>query len=236
MTDLRSAPRDTLPMLLAGTHRRCAPGDLVRVWLPGPEELTRGLLDDLLTGAGFSIKRRESTRPTVLKRVWTLPDTIGPRMRLLISGLNPSPAAADAGVGFARPGNRFWPAALAASLVSRDRDPDHALTEHRVGMTDMVKRTTRRADELSRQEYGAGVERLERLVTWLNPKAVCFVGLAGWRSALDAKASAGWQERSLGGRPVYLMPSTSGLNATSQLPDLTTHIKRARAGAPSSRC
>ena len=32
-------------------------------------------------------------------------------------GLNPSLYAADAGVGFARPGNRFWPAALAAGIV-----------------------------------------------------------------------------------------------------------------------
>ncbi len=38
-------------------------------------------------------------------------------MRLLVSGLNPSLHAADAGVGYIGPGNRFWPAVAAAGLV-----------------------------------------------------------------------------------------------------------------------
>ena len=41
-------------------------------------------------------------------------------MRLFVCGLNPSVYSADAGVGFARPGNRFWPAALAAGIVTTD--------------------------------------------------------------------------------------------------------------------
>ncbi len=39
------------------------------------------------------------------------------------------------------------------------------------------------------------------------------VGLAGWRAAVDRKAVAGVQPEPFGGRPVYVMPSTSGLNA-----------------------
>ncbi len=50
--------------------------------------------------------------------------------------------SADAGVGFARPGNRYWPAALAAGLVTVDRDARHALVHHGIGMTDLVKRAT----------------------------------------------------------------------------------------------
>ena len=79
-------------------------------------------------------------------RARTLPDTVGPGMRLLLVGLNPSEYAADAGAGFARPGNRFWPAALAAGLVTRTHDPFHALRVDGVGMTDLVKRATPRAD------------------------------------------------------------------------------------------
>ena len=65
-------------------------------------------------------------------------------MRLLVCGLNPSIYSADAGVGYARPGNRFWPAAIAAGLVTEDRDPRHALSHHGVGITDLVKRATGR--------------------------------------------------------------------------------------------
>jgi TDG/mug DNA glycosylase family protein len=159
----------------------------------------------------------------------TLADTVGPDMRLLVCGLNPSLRAAEAGVGFVTPGNRFWPAAIAAGVVERDRDPFHALDGPGIGMTDLVKRATRRADELAPEEYREGWGRVERLVRWLEPGAVCFVGLTGYRAAVDRRARPGVQDRRLAGRPVYVMPSTSGLNTHSRLEDLTEHLRRARA-------
>lgn len=227
--DMRTIGADRLPAELAALSSATAPGDVVRALLPHPTRIDRTTLADIAHGAGFDLRRRRADRPTALTRFWTLPDTVGPRMRLLISGLNPSPAAADAGVGFARPGNRFWPAALAAGLVSVDRDPVHALEHHGIGMTDVVKRTTRRADELDPSEYAAGMARVERMVERLAVPAVCFVGLAGWRAVRDRRARAGWQPETLGGARIYLMPSTSGLNASSQLPDLTAHLEAAAA-------
>jgi hypothetical protein len=56
---------------------------------------------------------------------------------------------------------------------------------------------------------------------------VCFVGLGGWRQVVDRSATAGLQERTVGGRPVYVMPHTSGLNAHSRLSDLTIHFCKA---------
>jgi TDG/mug DNA glycosylase family protein len=164
------------------------------------------------------------------RRARSLPDTVGPAMRLLICGLNPSLYAADAGVPFARPGNRFWPAALAAGLVTVDRDPDHALRHHGVGMTDIVKRATVAADELTTVEYQGGLARVERLVRWLRPGAVCFVGLAGWRAAMDRRAQPGRQPEDLAGVPVHVMPSTSGLNARTSLSELEGHLRAAAAG------
>lgn len=169
-------------------------------------------------------------RGLVLRRDRCLADTVGAGMRLLVCGLNPSPWAADTGVGFGRPGNRFWPAALAAGLASADRDPRRALIGDRVGMTDLVKRVTARAAEVGRSEYRAGLARVQRLCEWLRPEAVCMVGLSGWRAAADSSASAGWQDRRLGPAPVYVMPSTSGLNARVGLEDLTQHLRTALAG------
>jgi TDG/mug DNA glycosylase family protein len=198
----------------------------------------RERLVDIVIGAGFAPdelteahgSHGEVTFTVRATRARTLADTVGPEMRVLVCGLNPSVRAADAGVGFVTPGNRFWPAALAAGLVSRDRDPQHALVHHGVGMTDLVKRATPRADGLSADEYRAGVERLDRLCTWLRPDVVCFVGLAGWRAAVDRRTRPGWQPRSLGGCPVYVLPSTSGANASSQLADITEHLRAARRG------
>lgn len=196
---------------------------------------TDARLHDVLHGAGFAIDevevrtagRGDQGFRVQATRLRSLPDVVGPGMRLLVSGLNPSQHAADAGVGYVTPGNRFWPAALAAGLVSRDRDPRHALREHGIGMTDLVKRATPRADALTTAEYRAGVDRLDRLCAWLEPAAVCIVGLAGWRAAVDRTATSGWQERNLGGRPVYVMPSTSGLNAATALTALVEHLRAA---------
>ena len=243
--------RSSLPMAWHDLHRALAVGaPLELVLFPTDEELapfpddpftgrrfsgwSRPLLDDVVTGAGFTITGiveagGTHTGKLVVRatRARTLADTVGPGMRLLVCGLNPSLHAADAGVGFARPGNRYWPAALAAGVVSRDRDPVHALTVDRVGMTDLVKRASPGAAELTRDEYAAGFARIERLAAWLRPRAVCFVGLAGWRAAADRKAVAGVSDRTVGGRPVYVMPNTSGINASSSLDDLTEHLRAA---------
>lgn len=194
-------------------------------------------LADIVTGAGFDVvhleleahPNREETIELEAVRARTLTDVVGPGMRVLVCGLNPSLYAADAGIGFARPGNRFWPAALAAGLASADRDPWHAFHHHRVGFTDLVKRATVAADELSAEEYRAGLQRLERLVTWLQPGVVAFVGLAGWRAAVNRKAVAGPQPTTVGGRPAYVMPSSSGLNAHSSVDDLAQHLRAALA-------
>jgi TDG/mug DNA glycosylase family protein len=101
-------------------------------------------------------------------------------------------------------------------------------------MTDLVKRATPRADQLTPDEYRAGAARVERLVAWLQPRAVGVVGLTGWRHAIDRKAVAGWQEASFGGRPVYVMPNTSGLNARVPLAALVGHL-RSLLGPPPVR-
>ena len=58
---------------------------------------------------------------------------------------------------------------------------------------------------------------------------VCFVGLAGWRAAVDRKAVAGVQPDGIGGRPAYVMPSTSGLNARVPPTELADHLRAAAA-------
>lgn len=217
--------RPGLPMAFAELHRVLAVDAPVELHPAGVDQH----LHDVLVGAGFTVETQEPRGPIRLVRRRSLPDTVGPDMRLLVCGLNPSLHAADMGVGFGRGGNRFWPAALAAGLVSVDRDARHALQEHGMGMTDLVKRATPRAAELEPQEYVDGLGRVDALCAWLRPAAVCMVGLSGWRAAVDRSATAGWQRRRLGGSPVYVMPSTSGLNAHARLPDLTEHLRAAAA-------
>jgi len=203
------------------------PGRWFSAW---PEPLLRAVLG----GAGFRLDLlgRHSVGDVDELQVWatrerTLADTVGPGMRLLLVGLNPSLVASDAGVGFHRPGNRAWPALAAAGLATVDRDPVHLLRAHRIGMTDLVKRASPRADEITATEYLAGMDRLDALCSWLSPDAVCIVGLAGWRAAVDRRATTGVQQRRLGGRPVYLMPNPSGVNAHIDVGGLAEHFAAA---------
>jgi double-stranded uracil-DNA glycosylase len=246
-------PHDDLPLALAELHRALEVGAPVSVSLiGGPDDVVVSdddlpgrrfwrwsdeALVDVLTGAGFEEVRLSGEMPRFVDAVRgrTLPDTVGPGMRLLVCGLNPSLHAADAGVGFVTPSNRFWRAAIEAGLVDRALDPWAALRDHRIGMTDLAKRATRRADELHADEYRAGVARVERLCERLRPGAVVCVGLAGWRAAVDRGARVGVQERRLGGRPVYVMPSTSGLNARTPFADLVAHLRAALALADDPR-
>lgn len=244
---------DDVPLALADLHRALLPGAPVELTFFRGETEGRAVfpdddfpgrwfstwsvdrLKDVVHGAGFAADDqdgygREDGIVVRATRARTLPDFVGRRMRLLVAGLNPSEHAADAGIGFVTPGNRFWPAALAAGIVTRDRDPRHALLRHGIGMTDLVKRATPRANALAAGEYRAGLARLERLCVWLEPEAVCLVGLAGWRAAAHRRAAPGWQERTLGGRPVYVMPSTSGLNAATPVAALVQHLQNAAAG------
>ena len=210
-----------VPLWLARLHRSLPVGTEARISisgsLPVPEE-------DLIEGAGFSADGPLSTR------LETIPDTVAPHMKVLVCGLNPGKVSADLGVNFANTGNRFWPAAIAAGLVSEDRAADHALLHSRVGFTDLAKRTTTKADEINVAEFRSGASRLERMVRWLQPEVFLMVGLTGWRQSVDRKAASGWQPAPFGGRPVYLMPNTSGLNTHETLETLKAHLEKAQAG------
>ena len=163
-----------------------------------------------------------------LRRERTLADLIGPRLRVLMVGLNPSLVAADAGIGFAGATNRFWPAAVEAGLVPTDRDPWAAFTTAGIGFTDLVKRASPRADELTVAEFADGAKRLRVLIEWFAPKVVCFAGVTGYRKAIDRHAELGEQPSAFAGAIAYVMPNPSGVNTHASLAALTTHFAAVR--------
>lgn len=186
----------------------------------------------LFAGAGFASIRIGAGLDSFAfvlnaRRARTLPDSVRPGLRLLVCGLNPSLVAADTGVPFVGATNRFWPAAVQAGLVTRERDVRAALARG-IGFTDLVKRASPGAGVLSATEYRRGVARVSALVERLAPRAVLFVGLDGYRRAVDARARPGVVRGGFAGRPAYLMPSTSGRNATATLSALVAHLRRAQ--------
>jgi TDG/mug DNA glycosylase family protein len=227
-----------LPLALARLHRASPAGGRVEIRLSVPEGMRSDdaarIARERLAGGGFDRVRLRlpSERGGLLvsaRRATTLPDWVAPDAEILVCGLNPSLYAARIGIPFARPGNRFWPAALRAGLVERERDVLDAVRRG-VGFTDLVKRATTSASELAPLEYIRGLERVRALVGELRPAVICFVGVEGFRRSVDPRATAGWVSAGLEGRPAYLMPSTSGLNARVPLRELIGHLKRVRRG------
>jgi TDG/mug DNA glycosylase family protein len=141
---------------------------------------------------------------------------VAPGLRLLFVGINPSLRSAAVGHHFARPGNRFYPALYAAGLTPRLLRPDEdgLLPEFGLGVTNLAWRPTRDAGQLSRDELRAGAAQLEREVAEYAPGLVAMLGLTAYRVAFARpRAAMGPQEETIGGRPVWVLPNPSGLNA-----------------------
>ena len=144
----------------------------------------------------------------------TLPDILAPRLDLIFVGINPSVYSAQRGQYFARPSNMFWRCLNQSGLVPEPLGPadSYRLLEFGIGLTDMVKRATHDATELSPQEFAAGREALRETLLQCAPRAVSFVGKLAYQQFSRRRAMPfGQQPERIGNRTVFVMPSTSGL-------------------------
>jgi TDG/mug DNA glycosylase family protein len=152
-----------------------------------------------------------------------LPDIVAPGLDVLFCGINPGLMSAARGHNFACPGNRFWPALHGAGFTPRLLAPeeDGELPRYGVGITNVVDRASAGAADLSAEELRAGAKQVEKLVREYEPRVLAVVGLGAYRTGFEQpKATIGLQPESVGGRPVWVLPNPSGLNAHYQLPEL----------------
>ncbi len=152
----------------------------------------------------------------------TLPDLVGPGLRLLFVGINPGLWTAAAQAHFARPGNRFYPALFQAGIIKRPINPAGGMTaedsdyliSRGVGITNLVARATARADELTADELRTGVAALTALVDKAKPRVVAIAGVTAYRVAFGLpRAKVGPQPNELAGAALWVVPNPSGLNA-----------------------
>jgi TDG/mug DNA glycosylase family protein len=147
--------------------------------------------------------------------VRTLPDLIAPGVRLLFVGYNPSVRAARLGHYYAGRNNRFWDLLKESGITPRrfHFEEDQGLLELGIGVTDLVKRPTRSAAEVTRAEYRDGVRRLRGILETLTPRVVCYNGKGVYLMAAGV-ASAPWGVQAgqvAPGVTGYVVPSPSGL-------------------------
>lgn len=175
----------------------------------------------------------------------SIPDLVGPGIRLLFVGINPGLWTAATGTPFAHPGNRFYPALFEAGILPRQPDfargfddADRAwFVAAGIGISNLVKRATARADELSPDELREGAVRLADDVARWHPRVVAIVGITAYRIAFGRpKATTGRQPERLGDAELWVVPNPSGLNAHDTIASLArAYAEPARAaGLPDS--
>ncbi len=153
----------------------------------------------------------------------TVRDVIAPELRVLFCGINPGLYTAAIGHHFGRPGNRFWPALHAAGITPRLLSPydERELLPLGYGITNLVRRATARADELSPDELVRGARRLRATVKRYAPRVLAVLGVTAYRQAFgQPRAALGRQPEPLAGSVVWVLPNPSGLNAHFQIADL----------------
>ncbi|AGX04321.1 MULTISPECIES: G/U mismatch-specific DNA glycosylase [Bacillaceae] len=142
-------------------------------------------------------------------------DHLKPGLDIIFVGFNPSIRSAETGHHFANPNNRFWKILYEAGITPKKFLPqeDSLLLDLNIGLTNIVPRPTKAADEITREEYKEGRERLISLITELKPKAVCFVGKGVYLEYSGSK-KAPWGRQDISIVPgviEFAAPSSSGL-------------------------
>ena len=182
---------------------------------------------------GFSRTELESFRDA------SVPDLVGPGLRLAFVGINPGLWTAATQTHFAHPGNRFYPALRLAGIVDRGFDRAEGMTDddrqyliaRGIGITNLVNRASIRADELTAAELVSGADVLAAKAARWRPRWVAVVGVTAYRTAFGRpKARAGEQWEGLVGARLWVVPNPSGLNAHETLATLAqAYAEPARA-------
>ncbi len=153
-----------------------------------------------------------------------VPDLLPPpgTLRLLFVGINPGLWTAATRTHFAHPVNRFYPALLRAGIIERPIDPAAGMTEEErdylrsrgIGITNVVRRATAKASELTRAELREGGQQLVETIRRHAPTVVAIAGITAYRDAFGLpQATLGHQPEPLAGADLWVVPNPSGLNA-----------------------
>ncbi|WP_442593913.1 mismatch-specific DNA-glycosylase [Neobacillus sp. D3-1R] len=142
-------------------------------------------------------------------------DHIKFNLKILFVGFNPSIRSSETGHHFANPNNRFWTILHKAGLTPRKytTNEDYLLLDLGYGLTNIVTRPTKTAQEITKEEYKKGQEELRHKIEVFKPKIICFVG-KGVYQEYSGRKEVPWGVQShalVDGTTEFVAPSSSGL-------------------------
>lgn len=148
----------------------------------------------------------------------TLPDYLRKGMKMILVGSNPGDRSARVGHYYAGRNNEFWPILYESGVIPEPigYEDDRRVVEFGIGMTDLVKRPTRSADEIEREEFAEGRVLLAQKLEEMKPRVIAFNGKMVYQKFAGRECKLGLQKETLYGAQVFVLPSTSGQNGSTE--------------------
>jgi double-stranded uracil-DNA glycosylase len=160
----------------------------------------------------------------------TLPDHLRKGMKLVIVGCHPTESSVRVGHYYAGRENEFWPMLFEGGVVPEPFDyrDDKRVIEFGIGLTDLVKRPSKSAEELSREDFAEGRIVLSQKLEEFAPRVVAFNGKLTYEQFSQRKCKFGLQKELLYGARVYVLPATAGGKTTARAEKLQHFRKLAQ--------
>jgi double-stranded uracil-DNA glycosylase len=153
------------------------------------------------------------------------PDILAEGLEVVFCGINPATTAAAAGHNFSNGSNRFWTALHLSGFTDRRLQPheEQQLLTYRCGLTAVVNRPTRRAEEITAEEFAAARPAFEVKMRCYAPRSIAFLGKRAV-SAMLGQPDLPWGRlpARFAGTMVWILPNPSGLNRRFTLEALVT--------------
>ena len=142
-------------------------------------------------------------------------DILARGLDVIFCGLNPALSAAVAGHNFSNGTNRFWTVLHLAGFTDVRLQPqdERRVLEYGCGITAVVRRPTKRAAEVSPEEFRQARLGFEAKMRHYAPRSIAFLGKRAF-SAMIGRPDVDWGRlpTEFAGTMAWLLPNPSGLN------------------------
>jgi double-stranded uracil-DNA glycosylase len=148
------------------------------------------------------------------------PDILERGLYVIFCGLNPALTAAAAGHNFSHRNNRFWAVLHLAGFTDVRLHPENErrLLEYGCGITAIIHRPTRRAEEITSEEFRKTRAGFEAKMRHYAPRSIAFLGKHGF-SMMTGRPDVDWGRypSGFGGTMAWILPNPSGRNRSFTL-------------------
>ena len=147
------------------------------------------------------------------------PDILSTGLDVIFCGLNPAASAARAGHNFSSRSNRFWTVLQLAGFTDVRLQPqdERRLLDYGCGITAVVRRPTKRADEVLPEEFLKARLGFETKIRLYAPRSIAFLGKRALSTMIGQPHVEWGQHAGFAGTMAWILPNPSGLNRSFSL-------------------